>query len=380
MRLGFAPLLAACFLGSASAAAAEGDAPLRVVVCDSHHHVLRHWIEAANEELLPRTGVDVVHFDAHPDLAVPEVPIERAWPDRPGALVSSLDIASFQLAAAWIGLVDRVVWLRPAWATQLPDGARTMSVGEVPGAGLRVDDRSDYYVLDGSWSPTDALHGAVPLELEVATLAAVAGAKPLHTGAVILDVDLDGFATRNPAAEALRAAGLRDEELDLVRGAFAREQLDLPEEPTARTATLAEILGAVEAIAEGGILDQLGAGFQLWWLGVPAGDLYDLYGIVSDVHRPEAADALRASGRDLVGLPEHRASASEAGETARRLAQLVAEGAVKPALVTIARSANDGFTPMDEWARYESSLLDALATVRELDVRYDRGLRPIARP
>ena len=28
-----------------------------------------------------------------------------------------------------MGLVDRVAWLRPAWATQLPDGKRTLRIG-----------------------------------------------------------------------------------------------------------------------------------------------------------------------------------------------------------------------------------------------------------
>jgi hypothetical protein len=380
MRIGLVPVLVACLHGPAAAASAASDAPLRVVVCDSHHHVLRHWIEAAHEELLPRAGVDVVHFDAHPDLAVPANPLDRAWWERPGALVAAVDIASFQLAAVWVGLVDRVVWLRPTWATQIPDGARSMHVGEVPGVGMRVDDPSDYYVLDEGWAPSHALRDAVPLRLEVRALPSVDPGVPLHTGAAILDIDLDGFATRNPAAEALRAAGLREDELDLVRRAFARDRLDLPDDPEARAATLAEILGAVEAIAAGGVGDQLRGAFRLWWLGVPAGALYELHGIVGDVARPAAADALRASGRDLVGLPEHLTGLEDARETAGRLAELIGAGAVKPALVTIARSAHDGFTPLAEWALYETALLEALAGVRALDVRYDRGLQPAARP
>jgi hypothetical protein len=102
-------------LALALASRAAGDEPVvEVVVSASHHHVLRHWLRAAEQGVLPRSGVTVVHLDGHPDLGVPRNPIAGVWPERAEQLVAALDIATFQLAAVRVGLVDRVVWLR-AW-------------------------------------------------------------------------------------------------------------------------------------------------------------------------------------------------------------------------------------------------------------------------
>jgi hypothetical protein len=351
-----------------------------VVVCDSHHHVLRHWLEASEAGLLSASGVTVVHFDAHPDMGPPPRPIPRALRARPGALVAQVDIESFQLAAAWVGLVNRVVWLRPPWAFQFPDGARRFHVGADPDGRLQVDEPADYYVLEGRYAPTASLREPVDLELLVLALPTALPGVPLHDGPAILDIDLDGFATRNPAADRLRAAGFSDVELVRIRHAFARERIALPEDPDARRAALERLLAALDAIASGDLAAQLAGAARVWWMGVSAADLWFLYGLLSDDARALRVDVLRKEGLTLVGLPERSADPGEIADTAAALAALLARGAVRPALITIARSANDGFTPREAWPAIEWSLLDALRAARpDLEIRYDRGLRPAPR-
>lgn len=382
-RPGLRSLLAALAALASPPPSLAGAAPgrLPVVVCDSHHHVLRHWLEASEAGLLPEGGVTVVHFDAHPDLGPPPLPFARALRQRPGALVAVTDIESFQLTAAWVGLVGRVVWLRPPWAFQLPDGERRFRVGTGPSGRLQVDDPSDYYVLDGHFAPAAALRESTALEVAVIALPAVPAGAPLHEGPAILDVDLDGFATRNPAADRLREAGFADAEVARIRTAFARERLALPDDPAARQAALASLLAALEAVAAGGPAAQLEGAARLWWMGVSAFDLWFLYGLLSDTERGLPVDALLEHGRTLVGLPERSADPAEIADTAARLAALVGSGSVRPALVTIARSANDGFTPVAAWPAIEWRMLDALRAVRpDLELRYDRGLRPAPRP
>lgn len=365
----------------AASAAQPAPAPLPVVVCDSHHHVLRHWLAAAEAGLLPASGVEVIHFDAHPDMGPPPTPLQRDWRARPDALETAVDIESFQLAAVWIGLVRRIVWLRPPWAFQLPDGTRRFRVGADADGRLRVDDTSDYYVLEGHHRPTAALRDPVELELAVISLPTLLPGAPLHAGPVILDVDLDGFGTRNPAADRLREAGFTDAELLRIRGAFARERLALPADPGERQAALQQILDALDAVAGGELLAQLAGAARLWWMGVPAADLWFLYGLLVDEARALPIEVLLEEGRTLVGIPERPAEAAEIDATARRLADLVASGAVRPALVTIARSANDGFTPHAALPAIEWRFLDALRAAHPaVEIRYDRGLVPLPRP
>ena len=54
---------------------------------------------------------------------------------------------------------------------------------------------------------------------------------------------------------------------------------------------------------------------------------------------------------------------------------------MRPALVTIARSANDGFTPHTALPAIEWRFLDALRAAHPaVEIRYDRGLVPLPRP
>ena len=366
---------------SGPARAQPGAAPLPVVVCDSHHHVLRHWLEASAAGTLPARGVEVVHFDAHPDMGPPPNPVLRAWRAQPSVLVAAVDIESFQLAAAWVGLVRRITWLRPPWAFQLRDGVRRFRVGADARGVLQVDDPDDYYVLDGRYAPTAALHDQVDVELAVLALPDAPPGAPLHDGPAILDVDLDGFATRNPAADRLRAAGFTVAELVRIRSAFARERLDLPADPVARSAALGVLLEALRGVASASVVDQLAGAARLWWMGVPAADLWFLYGLLVDEARALPLDVLLEQGRTLVGLPERSADAAEIAATAAQLGELVASGAVRPALVTIARSANDGYTPRAALPAIEWAFLDALRAAHPaLELRYDPGLAPLPRP
>jgi hypothetical protein len=116
-------------------------------------------------------------------------------------------------------------------------------------------------------------------------------------------------------------------------------------------------------------------------MGVHASDLWFLYGLLADESRGLPLGVLLDEGRTLVGIPERAADPDAIAATASQLAGLVASGAVRPALVTIARSANDGYTPHEALPAIEAAFLEALRAAHPaLEVRYDRGLAPLARP
>jgi hypothetical protein len=73
---------------------------------NDHASALGVWLTALHHHDPPAT---VVHIDRHSDLAAPtqcQFPHVQRWE-------SCVDRAGFQLAAAWLGLVDRIWWLRP---------------------------------------------------------------------------------------------------------------------------------------------------------------------------------------------------------------------------------------------------------------------------
>ncbi len=367
----------ALLLGTGSALAAD---PVRIAICSPHSRVLAHWLVAARDGRLPRTGISVVHFDAHPDLALPRAPIRPGWPAAPSDLMARVDIASFQLAAVRAGLVDEIVWLRPSWANQLPDGSREMRIGALSDGSLRVDDPADYYVLDGTWAPTSALIEPQPLRLRVLTLEQALAGPPLTEGPTILDIDLDGFATRNPAADRLRRAGLEDADIERVRAIFAPEGLALSADPAQRTAEVQELEQAIAALADGQWSSLLGSLGVLWRRGIGFGDLWALYDMFERADA-SAVDVLLEDGRTVVGVPERAADPAEVAETVSQLQRLLAHGIVRPQLVTIARSVEDGFTPAETWPAIEWRLLAALNEVLpEATVGLDPGLQPAPRP
>jgi len=354
--------------------ASPGRAAVEIVICGSHHRVLPYWLAAWRAGALGEAkdaGGTVVHFDAHPDLAPP-----KGVPDL-AAPLAEVDIASFQLAAAWWGLARRFVWVRPVWADQLPDGGRSFLIGEGPGGGLRASDEADYYVLDEGWARREALGRPVRVELVVVPLDAAARGLEV-AGSWILDIDLDGFATRNPGADHLRAAGASEETLATIRRAFSPTGLGLPEEPEARIAALGDVMAAAQSTT-GGPFEALGGLARLWRYGIGAGDLARLGWAL----RAEIAldgETLADQGRYVVGLPEHRAASAELRATARAVAGLVEAVGRPPVLVTIARSVEDRYTPRDAWPLAEWSVLGALANVLpDANVRFDSGLAPAPR-
>jgi hypothetical protein len=369
-------------LGLALAPRAAGSEPtVEVVVCSSHHHVLAHWLRVAQEGGLPSGGVTVVHLDGHPDLGVPTEPVAAAWPARPERLVAKLDIATFQLAAVRVGLVDRIVWLRPAFAHQLADGDRRFRLGALASGELRVDDPSDYYVLDRGWAPGSALRDPTELALRVVPVVSAPEGGRLAEGPTILDIDLDAFATRNPAADQLRASGLGDEQLDALRRIFAPTSLALAPDPEERIQQVDGLLVAVEQLATGPWTTWPGALLTLFRSGISPLELFELQGILTSLPGDASAGELLEQGRQLVGIPEHReVSPGDIEALAEVLRALLSTGSVRPSLVTIARSVDDGFTPRAPWPRIEWAVLRVLAeALPHARLRFDQGLEPAPR-
>lgn len=163
-----------------------------------HNEAIYGWSEAAKlgQVELPAT---VVHFDTHGDLGLPRF-VTREMSSL--ALAQTTEINSFILAAVAVGLVDRVVWVQPAWGTEHDYGSFEYV--------LAWDEASGVYKSDCRLQPTSlrdevlALPEPVHFSLEVVPFTAEAlGALDLKPR-YVLDVDLDVFASENFAARVLR--------------------------------------------------------------------------------------------------------------------------------------------------------------------------------
>eukprot|EP00003_Mantamonas_plastica_P013906 TRINITY_DN2415_c1_g1_i2.p2 TRINITY_DN2415_c1_g1~~TRINITY_DN2415_c1_g1_i2.p2 ORF type:complete len:278 (-),score=75.71 TRINITY_DN2415_c1_g1_i2:50-883(-) len=134
------------------------------VITEQHHEVLRYWMAMSNEGHFdggvppnpkePRKKVTVFHFDSHPDMAYPTY-FKRRWPKNVNWLHKSerIQINNYIPAAIWMGLVDRVIWVRPEWSHQFKKDYLTdqhLSMGRAPDSPnknkFRINMKEDYFL------------------------------------------------------------------------------------------------------------------------------------------------------------------------------------------------------------------------------------------
>ncbi len=115
--------------------------------------------------------------------------------------------------------------------------------------------------------------------------------------------------------------------------------------------------------------------------GLGVGDLFSLFRILQHLDPDVPLAALLEDGSQAVASPEHPAEPREIQRSALALGRLLASGSVRPRLVTIARSVEDGFTPPSDWPFIEWTVLDALRdALGDYRLRYDEGIQAAPRP
>ncbi|HEB31395.1 MAG TPA: hypothetical protein ENI15_11050 [Spirochaetes bacterium] len=361
--------------------AADEYTPLKVIVSESHHRALYHWLAEAENGTLPESGVTVIHFDAHPDMSLPSYPIRSEWPEDIDKILERVTISSFQLAAVHIGLVSRIIWLKPDWSGFFPEGSYTFVLGEDSSGTLKVDHTSDYYVLMGSWSPANELRNTSRVEFQVRNLRnAVSDVTYLRSQKPqILDIDLDGYSTNNPDSQLLLRHGFSEGEIDRIREIFLPHQHTHSDNPLKRIEDVNAIRDIIKAIENGQEPRDIERTYNLSGLGLDAIDISDLVQIIGRDITKTRIDALCDHIIRSVGLPEHFASEKEIEKTTNDLISLIKSDRIDPDLITIARSVDDGFTPPELLSRIENSLLKALRTEFEnLSIQYDSGVEPLS--
>ncbi|KAF0699224.1 Aste57867_10189 [Aphanomyces stellatus] len=193
-------------------------AAIPTVVVDDHHHVLEPIHKAIRKRILPFSNWNMVHFDAHPDLAFPRsIPADRIF--APFAFYDDLDeseagIASFLLPLVYAGHMKNLVWVKPPWATQMLLGHEEFTVGRHDATGeLRVSSQHTYFVDEVMYANPTELSKAQTLHLSVCELGS-GSMPPAPADPYVLDICLDYFATINPFQKAFDAAcGVEDGQL-----------------------------------------------------------------------------------------------------------------------------------------------------------------------
>ena len=71
------------------------------------------------------------------------------------ALLDAVSIENWILPAAFVGVLDRVVWVRPPWAEQIPDGEHHFHIGRERSTGMvRITCTESYFINEGEKNRT----------------------------------------------------------------------------------------------------------------------------------------------------------------------------------------------------------------------------------
>ena len=104
-----------------------------VYVCEDHHEVLPHIYRAIGSHHLPFSGTVFVHFDAHPDLLLPDMLADNCY--KKDILFDNISIGDWILPAVYAGHLSAVIWYKLNWSTQLCDGCYQLGVGRHKSSG-----------------------------------------------------------------------------------------------------------------------------------------------------------------------------------------------------------------------------------------------------
>ncbi|OWZ22509.1 hypothetical protein PHMEG_0002796 [Phytophthora megakarya] len=137
---------------------------MNVVVVDDHHHCLPDIHLAIRQRRLPFSEIHVLHVDAHPDLSFPAA-VDASVIFQPDSLYELLDksvagIAEFLLPLVFAGHVNQISWLKPSWATQMPNGAyKQLAIGKRKSNGaMGVTCELPHFVEDELFCPVEDMN------------------------------------------------------------------------------------------------------------------------------------------------------------------------------------------------------------------------------
>ena len=100
-----------------------------VVVCEYHQEVLQYIHRFIASKKLPFTKLKMIHLDSHPDLGFPKNLVAQDCYNKE-KMYNNLEIADWILPLMYSGHLEKLIWLKPPWAEQIPNCKSTFVVGE----------------------------------------------------------------------------------------------------------------------------------------------------------------------------------------------------------------------------------------------------------
>ncbi|XP_043188218.1 UPF0489 protein C5orf22 homolog [Amphibalanus amphitrite] len=356
---------------------------LEAYIVEDHNEALEWIYREIGAKRLPVHGSTLLHFDSHPDLLLPtDLGAEEAACRE--SLLPQLSIGDWILPAVFAGHLGDVLWVRPPWAPQLPEGELRCTIGETADGLVRLDCRHPYFVSELLYAPAEELRNTRTFSIVVVTLGedtstakAVAELAPrLRDTPYILDIDLDFFSTHDPFRAMLPKADMHGR----LQKLFAFEVSD---DITAAQECRRALLTEAKAVFDH--LDRVGS---LEGFTGPSPETELMHGLrelaaaVGEHYTHEEVDWQlvydAACTFDTCGLPHHVSTDQQVESSVEQVSEFLS-ALPEPGCVTIARSSLDDFCPPDQVEDIQQSMLDRLTSLYprlRVNVKYEVDEEP----
>lgn len=275
--------------------------------------------------------------------------------------------------------------MKPEWAKQIPDGVYDVRVGDSDGF-IRCDSYLEYFLGDGTYQTRRNLNNVKTVDLSVFTLDANASdqiadeiqSRRIFSDCVentndqfILDIDLDFFSTENPFRKMLQFCGTYELLKPIFRGNFFQHSFD-------KDANEDELLAF--AVQRSHYIDSLENVFNQLAQGVSAENLLfneclnpvkeRVLSLITHIKQTNESSAIQwkmyfnaGCTLDSNELPIHVSTPNEIIELIELFKKFLLHLNTTPTLITISRSSEDGYCPLDQVERIQEEVLKVLVEI-----------------
>lgn len=342
-----------------------------IFIVEDHHDVLTFLYRCIGSRHLPLRGNTIIHFDSHPDMCIPKH-MPAGYVFNKEDLLDSISIENWMMPTVFAGHVERIVWIKPDWANQMPKGKFQFHVGEHEGS-IRTDSTLEYFVSEGCYQPEDQLENKKSLTLQVCAIEEykVSDDDGLKDG-YILDIDLDYFSTHNPFLKIYEKVGLYDKLKEIF---ISPELADTTENDLAKLQRIAkdreEKLEFLESmflyLEEVGNLKHFLVDYQQEISEEYSQLLEKVSNLVTILKKEYAEEEIDWSmiydagcTCDVTDLPHHESSREEIQSLVQQLESFLALLPAPPTVITMSRSSEDDYTPAHQVEQIQELVMGAL--------------------
>lgn len=325
-----------------------------IFVVENHNEVNEFIYRCIGSRHLPLQGNKIIHLDSHPDMGIPKN-MKSSDAFNKDHLLENLDIENWMMPSAFTGVLTDLVWIKPPWAEQMPEGDFEFIIGQNNGK-IRVSCPFDYFISEALYQPEYNLEDRKLVKLKVGSLEVDMREEEFK---YILDVDLDFFSTFNPFLNLYEKAECY-KKLKII-SSYEGCKVTEPEEIFKKMKEREDQLNYLEEVFRHLSINE---NFEKWnnkkderMFPLIESLIKDLKEEYTEIDYMKVFDALCTC--DNIDLPHHESTDEEIDELMDKFS-LFLKKLPEPTIITISRSSEDDYCPPEQVDLIQEKVLNIL--------------------